>query len=89
MQAFDLCATQRDSLAIALKFAAYRVTSSEREGRELYRAAVSGHHHFKLLELIKQLDREVGLSDPSATPAPPQKSLNAFYETAFDRSADL
>lgn len=45
MKPFDVTATPRASLSIALKFAAYRAATSECEGRDLFRAVVIGDHH--------------------------------------------
>lgn len=57
MTPFDIGATPRVSLALALKFAAYRAATCESEGRDLYRAVVDGQLHPKLAAVIIELDR--------------------------------
>lgn len=70
MKPFEFSSTLRASLAIALKFAAYRAATCESEGRDLFRAALDGQRHPKLAALIHELDRELMEPKMSATKKP-------------------
>ena len=86
MKPFEFSSALRASLAIALKFAAYRAATCESEGRDLFCAALDGQRHPKLAALIHELDRELMQQEPKMSATKKPDWMFGLYKRVVERS---